>query len=258
MNIDSYEAGTPCWAQLAANDPGSAAEFYGALFGWEPPVLSSSEQEHVSVYLLRGRPVAGIRPATGSEPASWRTFVAVSDAEETARRVTAAGGEVLTTPEAVGTAGKTALFMDPEGALFAVWEAGDQHGAGLAGEAGTYAWSERITDDIDASAAFYDAVFGWSLGEPAAGDPLARREWQLDGQAVAGLLPRPPAMPAEIPPYWDVYFNVADVAATVETASGLGATTLLPPTDIAHWRIAVFADPDGAAFSVITPAHVAA
>lgn len=86
-------------------------------------------------------------------------------------------------------------------------------------------------------------------------DASDRREWQLGGRSIAGLLPRPPAMPAEIPPYWDVYFAVEDPSATAEAAARLGGTVLLPPTDIAHGHIAVFADPAGAVFSVTAPAH---
>ncbi|WP_329188902.1 hypothetical protein [Actinacidiphila glaucinigra] len=83
---------------------------------------------------------------------------------------------------------------------------------------GGFALAELITDDVDARAAFYGALFGWTAGDPAG--PLGRREWRLDGTAVSLLLPRPAAMPREIPPYWDAYFTVTGVSAA--TARDLG------------------------------------
>ena len=59
-------------------------------------------------------------------------------------------------------------------------------------EPGALIWGELITDDVEASAAFYRAVFGWQLSSPEG--PLNRRVWLVGGQRIAGLLPRPEAM----------------------------------------------------------------
>ena len=61
----------------------------------------------------------------------------------------------------------------------------------------------------------------------------------------------PDMVPAEVPAHWLVYFGVADTDATVANATELGATTVVPPTDIPPGRFAVFTDPDGATFAVI-------
>lgn len=60
-------------------------------------------------------------------------------------------------------------------------------------------------------------------------------------------------MAKDIPPYWDVYFAVADAAAIAETAVNAGGTQLMPPTDIGAGHIAVFLDPAGAVFTVMAP-----
>ncbi len=39
-----YAPGTPCWVDLATPDVEAAAEFYGALFGWEVPELPNSAE----------------------------------------------------------------------------------------------------------------------------------------------------------------------------------------------------------------------
>jgi predicted enzyme related to lactoylglutathione lyase len=60
--------------------------------------------------------------------------------------------------------------------------------------------------------------------------------------------------PADVPPYWMPYFAVADVDATAERAAVLGATVVLPPTDVPDGpRLSVLRDPQGAVFGV----HVA-
>jgi predicted enzyme related to lactoylglutathione lyase len=253
MNVASYENGAPYWVALHTEDLAGAARFYGALFGWQAPA-SSAKTAAAELFLLRGLPVAGIEARTGPGRSVWQTFVNVADADETAHVVTRAGGRVVRAPAELGTAGRLAVFADPFGAQFAVWQPGERKGAGVVDEPGAYAWSELIADDVAAAAAFYGAVFGWTLTTAAADDPLRRSEWQLRGRSIAGLLPRPPAMPKEIPPYWDVYFAVADSAATVASVTRLGGATLMPPTDLGHGRIAVFTDPAGAVFTVIAPA----
>ena len=37
MEIDRYEPGVPSWVDIGSPDPQGAADFYGALFGWEAP-----------------------------------------------------------------------------------------------------------------------------------------------------------------------------------------------------------------------------
>jgi predicted enzyme related to lactoylglutathione lyase len=252
MNVETYENGMPYWTALTAADVAAADSFYGALFGWEraePPAAEPTENARV----LRGRKVAGISPLIGALPSRWRIYVNVADAGDTVQKAVATGGKLLVAPTRLGSRGRFAVLADTEGAELAVWEAGDHKGAGLLAEPGAFAWSELITDDVGLSAAFYRAVFDWTLTAPAADDPSQRREWQSRGRPVAGMLPRPPAMPKEIPPYWDVFFGVSDPAATVERVARLGGKNLMPPLDTVHGRIAVFLDPAGAVFSVVAP-----
>jgi hypothetical protein len=61
----------------------------------------------------------------------------------------------------------------------------------------------------------------------------------------------PAEVPAQIPPYWLVYFAVDDCDASAAKASGLGGATLMPPMDVEPGRFAVLSDPAGAVFAVI-------
>ncbi|WP_329134404.1 VOC family protein [Streptomyces sp. NBC_01476] len=252
MDIEAYEDGVPSWVELTTPDPAGAG-FYGRLFGWTYREPSGAARR---TGLLRGRPVAAVGHDPDTEQAAWTMYVNVADADRTAEKVTVAGGSVLRAPHDLGTAGRAALFADHSGARFAVWQAGAHQGAGAVAEPGTFSWSELITDDPEKSAAFYGSVLGWTVSEPEG--PLRRRAFRSDGRPRAGLLPRPPAMPASVPPYWDVYFAVADAADAAEAVTGLGGSVLMPATAMEHGTIAVLTDPAGAVFTVSSAAPAAA
>lgn len=252
MDTDFYREGLPCWVELTTPDAESSQDFYGRLFGWEFSAgLSGAGQSRTGS--VRGRTVAGISPAPGAGRAMWTAYISVEDAAKAAEKAVAAGGRVLQAPHGLGAAGTAALLADHAGTTFGVWQPDAHPGAGIRGEHGTFHSGELITDDVQASASFYGRLFGWTLAETYG--PLGRRHWQLDGDPVSMLLPRPPAMPAEIPPYWDVMFTVDDAAETAEAAIGLGAAVLMPTTAIEHGTIAVLADPAGAVFTAISPDH---
>jgi hypothetical protein len=120
----------------------------------------------------------------------------------------------------------------------------------LANEPGAFAWNELNTRDLAASKAFYSTVFGWQPNDMDM-EGMAYTEWRLGEKSVAGMMPMPDMVPAEVPSHWLVYFGVDDTDATVAKATGLGATAVVPPTDIPPGRFAVLADPEGATFAVI-------
>jgi uncharacterized protein len=141
-------------------------------------------------------------------------------------------------------------FADPVGAAFSVWQAGEHRGAALVNEPATFSWSELITTDVPASKAFYGAVFGWGADTHGEG-PGAYTEWQVNGRSIGGMMEKPPQMPAEVPPFWAVYFNVVDTDDAVARITELGGAVINPPMDIEPGRFAVVADPTGAVFNVI-------
>jgi predicted enzyme related to lactoylglutathione lyase len=106
------------------------------------------------------------------------------------------------------------------------------------------------TRDLPASKAFYARVFGWEPNDLDMGG-VSYTEWKLGDKTIAGMMTMPDMVPAEVPAHWLVYFGVADTDATVANATELGATTVVPPTDIPPGRFAVLTDPDGATFAVI-------
>jgi predicted enzyme related to lactoylglutathione lyase len=238
---DEYGSGIPRWVALRSADPDLAGKFYAQQFEWE---IDEPGADGWRTARLHGEVVAELGPSDDPVQEGWTAFVGVTDVDEAVGRAVAAGGGALENPSDKGGA---VVLTDPAGVRFGVRRV-DTPAAGHAREPGTFSWAELISDDIRASAAFYGALFGWRVTEPEG--PLHRREWQIGGQSIAGLLPRPPAMAAEIPPYWDVYFGVREIECAAEAGVAAGGTLLMPPTDIGRTRIAVLLDPAGAVFTL--------
>jgi predicted enzyme related to lactoylglutathione lyase len=108
-----------------------------------------------------------------------------------------------------------------------------------------------MSPDVDASQAFYGAVFGWDATEQH--DDDGNRIYvlfELDGKTVAGLGGQGPGMEG-MPPMWNSYVAVDDVAAAVDRAIAAGGTVVAPPMQVMDaGEMAVIADPTGAVISL--------
>src|SRR4051794_3594395 len=139
-----YKPGTPSWVDNASPDPGAAAEFYSGLFGWETEnVMPADAPGDYYMARLRGKNVAalGSQPMEGVPPV-WNTYVTVTDPDETASAVKAAGGNVIMEPFDVMEAGRMGVFADPAGAVFMAWKPNQNIGSEIVNEAGAFSWSE--------------------------------------------------------------------------------------------------------------------
>jgi hypothetical protein len=249
MEMTSYLPGTPSWVDLGTPDPQAAADFYAGLFGWEV-VDQGAEAGNYRMCSLRGHSVAGIGPAQQPGRPYWTTYISVADAEKTAAAVTEHGGSVLAGPMAVFDLGTMAVFADPEGAAFAVWQPAAHIGSGLANEPGSVVWNELTTRAPERATAFYSAVFGWEPVSEQLGD-MPYVTWKQNGRTIGGLMVMGDGWPAEVPAHWMVYFEVADADAAAARITELGGTVSVPPTDIPPGRFAVANDPQGAVFSIM-------
>jgi predicted enzyme related to lactoylglutathione lyase len=117
---------------------------------------------------------------------------------------------------------------------------------------GTFSWADLATTDPAAAKRFYSEVFSWKTEDlpiPQGGTYTMARVNGKDVAAIAGMMPEQKAK--GMPPYWNPYVTVANVDDTVKKATSLGAKTIMPPFDVTDaGRMAVIADPSGAAFSV--------
>ncbi|HEX3542048.1 MAG TPA: VOC family protein [Acidimicrobiales bacterium] len=240
--MTKYDHGVPSWVDMGAHDLPAAVRFYTDLLGWETQDMGE-EAGHYTIALKNGKRVAALAPAQDPGPPRWTTYVNVDDADAVTKLAEEAGGRVIVPVMDVMGAGRMAIFADTTGAVIAVWQPGDHIGAGLVNEPGTFGWGELTTSDLAKSKAFYSAVFGWEWG----GAP-EYAEAKVNGRTIAGVMPRPPDIPAEVPDNWLVYFGSVDLDADVAKASSGGATVVVPPTAIPNGgRFAVLTDPEGAA-----------
>ena len=248
---NEFKAGTPSWVDLGT-DTEAARPFYEGLFGWEVALAEPPEETGGYGFFTKGgRMVAGLGPQQNPGTPFWSVYIATEDADAVVAKVKSAGGGVVVEPMDVMHAGRMAVFSDPTGAFFSVWQAGSHRGAQLVSEQGAMSWVELTSRDVEAAKAFYPAVFGW---EPETHEgEMAYTEFHLAGagDTVAGLMAMPEMVPAEVPSYWSVYFGVDDVDASSQKAVSLGGAILAGPADIPDGgRFAVVKDPQGAVFGL--------
>jgi uncharacterized protein len=248
----SYTPGTPCWVDLATPDIEAAARFYGELFGWEIPELpNSAEMGGYRRAKLGGRDVAGAMPLMQEgQPPAWSTYISVDDADAIGRAVQENGGTMIAEPMEVSNYGRLAMFTDPEGAFFGIWEPADFAGSELVNEKGAVAWNELESRDPGRAKEFYGAVFGWDFEEESMGEKTYSVA-TVDGAQIAGIADVKGRIPDEIPAHWMVYFGSVDVDEAVDKIKELGGQVMFGPIDIPVGRFAMVTDPWGAAFAVI-------
>jgi predicted enzyme related to lactoylglutathione lyase len=252
--ITTYRPGTPSWVEFSSPDLDASIEFYGGLFGWDVPEPENAEQTGgYRLAMKGGRPASGMMPQMQEgQPSAWTTYVSVEDAEETAAAVTDAGGTVLAEPMEVMDLGTMAVFADPTGAIFGVWQPGTFAGAGVVNEPGAISWNELNTRDLAGAKEFYGSVFGWSFRDDDMGEAGSYTTILLGESMVGGILDMAEReVPEMVPAHWQVYFAVEDTDATIEAAKGSGGGVMVEPIDIPAGRFAILTDPHGASFAVI-------
>jgi uncharacterized protein len=250
----AWPPGTPCWVDLGVSDIPKAKAFYGRLFGWEiqdgPP-----EAGGYSMCEIGGLPVAGIGSKMGPPdmPTFWTTYLASEDADATAAKIKAAGGQLMMDPFEVMDVGRMFVAMDPGGAVFGVWQARTHSGVGRANEPGSLIWSENMSRAYEENKAFYGTVFGYDFGDIGA-EGMNYATLDLDSRPVGGIGEIGANQPAEMPAYWGTYFAVTDTDATVDKAVELGGSVIAPAWDSPYGRMAVVSDDQGAAFALMSTA----
>jgi uncharacterized protein len=127
------------------------------------------------------------------------------------------------------------------------------------GSQGQPIWYELMTPDPGAIVPFYRAVFGWDIPAEGMKNPNGseyRMIGRTDGGYEGGVLTLSPMMvQGGAKPGWLPYFYVDDVDAMTNKARQLGASVHMPPSTIdGVGRMAMIADPQGAAFYLMKPA----
>jgi uncharacterized protein len=118
---------------------------------------------------------------------------------------------------------------------------------------GVPCWVDTWQPDADAAMSFYTQLFGWEA-EDTMPDGVEGTHYmcRLRGRDVAAVASRPEASPDITA--WTTYVWVDDVDATIAKVRDAGGRMLVEPFDaLDGGRIAVIADPAGAALGVWAP-----
>lgn len=271
---DGYPAGVPCWIDTTQPDPKAAIGFYSDLFGWShEDVMPEGSPMNYFIGRINGGDVGAIGsiPERAPEQAMWNTYIWSDNVDATVPAVVAAGGTVIADPFDVMEFGRMAVFADPEGAVFAVWQPGSHKGAEVVNEHGSLNFNALSTRNLEAAESFYGAVFGWKVLDMGDDGYM----WTLDGygdyleehvspgmregmaqmgapagfEDVVASIGQIGLDDTTTPANWGVTFAVDNADEAAARAQELGATILIPPTDAPWIRYAVIADPQGAVFT---------
>jgi predicted enzyme related to lactoylglutathione lyase len=246
----SYAPGTFSWVELSTTDADGAKGFYTGLFGWDAEDNPIPGDGVYTMLNLRGKPVAALyqqmeQEGSAGMPPHWNSYVTVEDVDATAARAKEFGGTLLAEPFDVMEVGRMSVVQDPTGAVFSLWQPRQHIGAQIVNDAGAFTWNELGTKDVDAAKRFYGDLFGWQFNEFAEG------YWVImNGERSNGAVRSQSPQESDIPPNWLVYFTVENTDESLGAVESAGGRTLVPPMDLGPGRIAVVADPQGAAFAL--------
>ena len=111
-------------------------------------------------------------------------------------------------------------------------------------------WVDLGSPDVDASRAFYGALFGW-VAPPGLAEFGGYANFELDGRKVAGLMS---LMSPEQPPSWGCHVCTDDADKTVALVEQHGGTVVVPPMAVGELgTMALCTDPRGALFGAWQP-----
>ena len=148
--------------------------------------------------------------------------------------------------------GRMQMMTDPQGAAFYIYEPAstDQPPEG-APDVGEASWLELMTTDAPAAMTFYNDVFGWQPSEAMDMGPLGKYQmFNRPHGMIGGMMNKAPEM-ADVPPNWQIYFRVPDIATAVERITANGGEILNGPMDVPGGdRVVNARDPQGAAFNL--------
>ena len=132
--VSSHMPGTFCWVELATPDAEASKKLYSELLGWTWTDLPMSETMVYTMLRKNDKFVGALfqireEMLAQGMPPHWVCYISTDDVEAATARVREAGGNVITEPFDVFTAGRMSVVADPTGASFGIWEARERIGA---------------------------------------------------------------------------------------------------------------------------------
>ena len=238
------------WADLVTDDVAAAQKFYAGLFGWTFHNLGG-----YAIAANDERPLCGIfqraKPADAGAKPRWFGYLSVANVARAEQAVTKAGGKVLAAPKKMPDRGEQAVFADPEGAVFGVVKSSAGDPEDFLADPGDWIWIQLLSRDARKAAEFYRAVAGYEIIENS--ETNRQSDYVLTSERYArGTVRTIRSAETKLQPTWLPFVRVKNVTETVAQAKQLGGNVLIEPKpEVFDGKVAVIADPTGAAIGVL-------
>jgi uncharacterized protein len=240
------------WFEYVARDLKKAQGFFGELFGWSTKAMPMPDGEYTMIAAPDGTTIGGYfaMPEGAPPQTSWLPYLQVDSVAKVAAQVKSLGGSIMKEPLKVGDFATMAVVIDPLGAGFALWQPNKVEEPAKP-TVGHFVWNELSSKDAEASVKFYSQIGGFTPSKMEMGEMGTYHILSSDGQSRAGIMKSP--MP-EAPHTWLPYVQVASADQTADKAKRLGATIVVPPTDIPNvGRFAILVDSQGGGTGILQP-----
>jgi predicted enzyme related to lactoylglutathione lyase len=238
------------WADLVTDDVPAATRFYAPLFGW-----TFRDMGDCFIGANEERPLCGMiqreRPKDRAAGPRWFGYISVPSVGRAREAVTKAGGRVLAEPKKIPERGEQAVFADPEGAVFGVIRSSSGDPQDFMADPGDWIWIQLLSRDARKAAAFYRSIARYEVIENTETNRINDFVLASEGYARATVRTIPSAH-SEVKPTWLPFVRVKNVGETVIQAKQLGGKVLIEPrAEILDGKVAVIADPTGAAIGIM-------
>ena len=115
------EPGALMWNELITDEADAALAFYEAVVGLTYSTMEMAPGQNYTVLKAGGKDVGGcMAPPMPDVPNHWHVYFAVDDADASAAKAAAEGGQVVVQPFDIPSVGRSAVLTDPQGAMFSV------------------------------------------------------------------------------------------------------------------------------------------
>jgi len=251
------------WYELMTTDPDAAADFYGAVVGWNigAPEPDGGEQDYRLIGRDDGGAAGGVLRLSdamcegGARP-MWMPYLHSADVDATLRAIEADGGQVQMSASDLPV-GRIAMVTDPQGVPIYVMDPVPPADAPDAtsdvfspDDVQRVGWNELASPDLLASKAFYAKHFGFEFNESMSMGEMGDYCFiDRGGRRLGAIMQR---QDPEQPAVWLQYFRVPAIAAAKAAVERNGGTVLMGPQEVptGDW-IVLALDPQGAGFGLV-------
>ena len=109
-------------AELHANDPDRAKEFYSNLFDWKLEDVPMGDMTYTMVDVGEGTGGGIMKNPVPDTPSHWLVYIQVGDAAASTEKAKESGATVAQEPIEVPSMGWFSIIVDPAGATVGLWQ----------------------------------------------------------------------------------------------------------------------------------------